>query len=219
MNIFQKIKEFVTTRQAAERYGLKVNKNGMVCCPFHNDKHPSMKVDKGFYCFACGAKGDVIHFVERMYGLSPYEAAKKLADDFQIPVESKTVKSKHHVNKKRIQKKSSYQLKQEFEKWEKYGICILSDYLHLLEEWKQQYAPRYFEDEWKDEFVEACKCREITEYYRDILLTGELEDRIDFLLNKGEEVKKIERRMEGYRRKYDEENGTSGQENGIRRCG
>lgn len=218
MNIFQKIKESVTTRQAAEMYGLRVNRNGMVCCPFHNDKHPSMKVDKGFYCFACGASGDVIHFVERMHGLSPYEAVKKLADDFRIPIESKAVKPKSQINKKYVQKKNPHQLKQEFEKWEKYGIRILSDYLHLLEKWKQQYAPRYFEDDWKNEFVEACKCRAITEYYLDILLSGELEERIDFLLNKGEEVKEIERRMEQYRRKYNEENGTGAQENGVRRC-
>ena len=48
MNIFQVVKENVTARQAAEQYGLKVNKNGMVCCPFHDDRHPSMKVDKVF---------------------------------------------------------------------------------------------------------------------------------------------------------------------------
>ena len=60
MSIFQSVKESVTARQAAEQYGLKVNRNGMVCCPFHKDRHPSMKVEKGFYCFACGAKGDVI---------------------------------------------------------------------------------------------------------------------------------------------------------------
>lgn len=46
MNIFQTVKENVTARQAAEQYGLKVNKNGMICCPFHDDRHPSMKVDK-----------------------------------------------------------------------------------------------------------------------------------------------------------------------------
>ena len=57
MSIFQSVKESVTARQAAEQYGLKVNRNGMVCCPFHKDRHPSMKVEKGFYCFACGAKG------------------------------------------------------------------------------------------------------------------------------------------------------------------
>lgn len=46
MNIFQTVKENVTARQAAEQYGLKINRNGMICCPFHDDRHPSMKVDK-----------------------------------------------------------------------------------------------------------------------------------------------------------------------------
>ena len=86
MNIFQVVKENVTARQAAAQYGLKVNKNGMVCCPFHNDRHPSMKIDKGFCCFACGAKGDVITFVADFFHLAPLEAAKKLAEDFQIPI-------------------------------------------------------------------------------------------------------------------------------------
>ena len=82
MSIFQSVKESVTARQAAEQYGLKVNRNGMVCCPFHKDRHPSMKVEKGFYCFACGAKGDVITFTGKLFGMSPYEAAKKLITDF-----------------------------------------------------------------------------------------------------------------------------------------
>ena len=95
MNIFKQTKESITTKQAAEIYGVKVNRNGMACCPFHNDKHPSMKVDKNFYCFACGAKGDVIHFAEKFFGLTPYEAAKKLADDFRVPIEMKQKKSIH----------------------------------------------------------------------------------------------------------------------------
>ena len=76
MNIFQTVKESVTARQAAGRYGFKVNRNGMICCPFHNDRHPSMKVDKGFCCFACGAKGDVITLAADLFHLSPLEAAK-----------------------------------------------------------------------------------------------------------------------------------------------
>lgn len=63
MNIFQEMKERVTARQVAERYGLKVSRNGMSCCPFHNDKHPSMKIDRNYYCFACGAKGDAVNYV------------------------------------------------------------------------------------------------------------------------------------------------------------
>lgn len=190
----------------------------MVCCPFHNDRHPSMKVDKGFYCFGCGEKGDVIHFIEKLYGISPYEAAKKLAEDFHIPIEIGKEKSKRSVKKMTLKKKSPYQLMQEFEKWEKYCIRTLSEYLHLLDEWKQQYAPRDFEEEWKEEFVEACKDREQISYYLDILLDGELGDRIEFLRDKGEEVKRIEKRMEEYRRKNNGTDGAGNQEYGIRRC-
>ena len=62
MNVFEAVKQSVTTRQAAEHYGIRVNRNGMACCPFHNDKTPSMKLDKRFHCFGCGADGDVIDF-------------------------------------------------------------------------------------------------------------------------------------------------------------
>lgn len=198
-------------------YGIKVNRNGMACCLFHNDKHPSMKMDKGFYCFACGAKGDGIHFVEKYFGISAHEAAMKLVNDFGISIESETKKSKSRFQK--IQKKNPYQLMKEFEKWEKYCIRVLLDYLHLLEKWKLQYAPQYFDDEWKDEFKDACKCKEIVEYYLDILLWGALEERIEFVMNKGKEVKKIEERLEEYRRRNDDEDGISGQSNGKRLAG
>lgn len=54
----------------------------MMCCPFHGDKHPSMKVDSRFHCFACQADGDVIDFVGRLFQLSPYKAVEKLKEDF-----------------------------------------------------------------------------------------------------------------------------------------
>ena len=57
-NVFEAVKQSVTTRQAAEHYGIRVNRNGMCVCPFHNDKNPSMKVDKRFHCFGCQADGD-----------------------------------------------------------------------------------------------------------------------------------------------------------------
>ena len=51
MNIFEQVKESITTKQAAIHYGINVNQNDMVCCPFHNDRHPSMKVSERYYCF------------------------------------------------------------------------------------------------------------------------------------------------------------------------
>ena len=83
-NIFTTVKAAVTTKQAAEYYGLKVSRNGMTCCPFHEDRHPSMKVDERYYCFGCHETGDVIDFTAKLFGLTPYEAAKKLAWDFHI---------------------------------------------------------------------------------------------------------------------------------------
>ena len=87
MNVFEAVKQSVTTRQAASFYGIRVGRNGMVCCPFHNDRTPSMKVDSRFYCFGCGASGDVIDFAALLYGLGKREAAVRLAEDFGVSYE------------------------------------------------------------------------------------------------------------------------------------
>ena len=68
MTIYGTIKAAISVKQAAEHYGLKVNRNGMACCPFHNDRHPSLKLNEDyFFCFGCGAKGDVIDLVARLF--------------------------------------------------------------------------------------------------------------------------------------------------------
>ena len=81
-NVFEAVKQSVSTREAAEFYGIKVSRTGMACCPFHDDKNPSMKVDQRYHCFGCGADGDVIDFTAKLFDLSPKEAAEKLAQDF-----------------------------------------------------------------------------------------------------------------------------------------
>ena len=77
MTIYGTIKAAISVKQAAEHYGLKVNRNGMACCPFHKDRHPSLKLNEDyFFCFGCGAKGDVIDLVARLFNMSSYEAAR-----------------------------------------------------------------------------------------------------------------------------------------------
>ena len=94
MTIYETIKAAISVKQAAEHYGLKVNRNGMACCPFHNDRHPSMKLNEEyFFCFGCGAKGDVIDFVARLFDLSSHEAAQKLASDFGLDPKPPTARS------------------------------------------------------------------------------------------------------------------------------
>ena len=89
MNVFEAVKQNVTTRQAAELYGITVSRNGMAVCPFHNDKNPSMKLDRRFHCFGCQADGDAVDFVSRLFQLPSKEAAIKLADDFGIAYDNR----------------------------------------------------------------------------------------------------------------------------------
>jgi DNA primase len=81
MEIIQ-IKENLSFTQILEHYDLKLNKNGMILCPFHEDKTPSLQVnlEKHYYkCHACGAKGDQIQFVQDYEKLSKHEALLKCA--------------------------------------------------------------------------------------------------------------------------------------------
>ena len=143
------------------------------------------------------------------FHLAPLEAAKKLAEDFQIPFFTDNAKKRNASKKKEKPKRTLYQTEKKFEEWERESIRILSDYLHLLEEWKIRYAPKTPEEEWKAEFIEACQQTEKINYYLDLLVFGELQDRIEFLLDSGKDVKKIEERMEEYRRNNKEQTGRS----------
>ncbi len=129
--LFTQVNSQVTARQAAERYGVQVNRSGMACCPFHDDRHPSMKIDERFYCFGCHTTGDVIDFTDRLFGLQPYEAAKKLAEDFGIrplpPGQSTAIP------------KLPAELSERKEEQRVLGLLI--DYERLLMKWKKEYAP------------------------------------------------------------------------------
>ena len=180
MNLFETVKSAVTVKQAAEHYGCKVNRGDMICCPFHDDRHPSMKLNRDyFYCFGCGATGDVIDFVARLFGLSSYEAAKKLAYDFGLDPDKPPAA---------VALKKPYPLARAFRNDEMHCQRVLCDYLHLLERWKVEYAPQSPEDELDDRFAEACHMIEYVDYLLDVLMFAELEQRVkavDMLLKDG----------------------------------
>lgn len=126
MDLFTQIKMGVSVKEAAEYYGLEVNRGNMVCCPFHADRTPSMKLNEDyFYCFGCGAHGDVIDLVARLFNLSSYDAAKKLAYDFGIDPDKPPAAA--------VLRKPKYPLAKAFQKEELHCQRILYDYLHLLE--------------------------------------------------------------------------------------
>ena len=170
MTIYETIKAAISVKQAAEHYRQQVNRNGMACCPFHNDRHPSMKLNEDyFFCFGCGAKGDVIDFVAKLFDLSSYEAAQKLAADFGFDPKVPTVAAMH---------KPKHPYIRQFREDEILCFRVLTDYLHLLEDWKVWYAPKTPDDDPDDRFVEACQMLERIEYLTDILTVGDLEERV-----------------------------------------
>ena len=171
MTMYETIKAAVPMRQAAEHYGLKTSRNGMACCPFHHDRHPSMKLNADyFFCFGCGAKGDVIDLVARLYDLSGYEAVQKLAADFGISTEpGQAVSASYKPKRPHIR---------QFREDEMLCFRVLTDYLHLLEDWKVRYAPRTPDEPYDDRFVEACRMHCHIEYMADVLTVGDLEERV-----------------------------------------
>lgn len=157
MNVFEAVKQNVTTRQAAELYGIPVSRNGMAVCPFHNDKNPSMKLDRRFHCFGCQADGDAVDFVSRLFQLPSKEAAMKLADDFGIAYDNgqkPTVKP--HIREPTPEQK--------YRQEEMHCYKVLCEYFHLLQKWEQQYAPQTPEDDLHPLFVEALQRKSYTEY-------------------------------------------------------
>ena len=180
MTIYETIKAAISVKQAAEHYGLKVNRNGMACCPFHNDRHPSLKLNEDFFfCFGCGAKGDVIDFVAKLFDLSSYEAAQKLAADFGLDPKPTTAAAMLKPKRPYIR---------QFREDEMLCFRVLTDYLHLLEDWKVRYAPKTPEDKLDDRFVEACQMLDHIEYLADILTVVTLEERFaleDGLMKEG----------------------------------
>lgn len=190
MSIYETVKAAISVKDAAEQYGLKVNRNGMTCCPFHDDRHPSLKLNEDyFYCFGCGATGDVIDFTARLFGLSSYEAAQKLVADFGLDPDKPPAAA--------ALRKSKYPLVRAFRQDELYCRRVLNDYLRLLEDWRVQYSPHSPEEELDDRFVESCQMLDYVEHLADILAVGELEHRVkavQMLLSDGT-ITRLEERL------------------------
>lgn len=195
LNIFETVKQSVTTRQAAERYGIKVGRNGMACCPFHKDRTPSMKVDERYYCFGCGVTGDVIDFVASFHNVGKKDAAVKLVQDFGIVYDVEQHK-KITVPDKRAVPRLFFE--QRYEQAKTRCIRVLLDYRHLLKTWKKLYAPKGEDKNWHPLFCETLQESSYIEYLLDVMLFGEAEEQVKVIAEQGRKVMEIERRIKEY---------------------
>jgi len=186
-SVFEVVKQSVTAREAAELYGIAVGRGGMACCPFHDDRHPSMKVDTRFHCFGCGADGDVIDFTARFYDLSPKEAAEKLAQDFGLSYDSKAPPRRSYVRQK-----SEAQVRKEKRE---HGWRVLTGYYHLLRKWEADYSPKTPDEAPHPRFLEAVQKKDYMGYLLDTFLDSSTEEQDQWIAEHTAEISAIERRV------------------------
>ena len=186
-NVFEAVKQSVSTREAAAFYGIEVKRNGMACCPFHDDKNPSMKVDQRFHCFGCGADGDVIDFTAKLFDLSPKEAAEKLAQDFGLIYDSQAPPRRRYVRQKTEAQK--------FREDRQRCYRVLSDYYYLLKKWEADRSPSTPEEEPHPRFVEAIQKKAYVEYLLDLFLYESEEEQKAWIAEHTAEITHLERRL------------------------
>ena len=187
-SVFEAVKQSVTVREAAQMYGIEVNRSGMACCPFHDDKNPSMKLNEEyFYCFGCGATGDVIDFTARLYNLSPKEAAEKLAQDFGLAYDGQAPPRRRYVRQKTEAQKFREDRDQSFR--------VLADYYHLLRKWETDYSPKTPEENPHPRFMEAIQKKDYVGYLLDFFLEDGPEEQKLWIAEHQSEIANLERRV------------------------
>ena len=167
---------------------VQVNRNGMACCPFHDDRHPSMKLNEEyFYCFGCGANGDVIGLTSRLYNLSPKEAAEKLAQDFGLSYDSQAPPRRQYVR----QKSEAQKFREERDR----SFRVLADYYHLLRKWETAYAPKTPEEHLHPRYMEAIHKKDYVGYLLDCFLEDNPEEQKLWIAEHQSKIAALERRV------------------------
>ena len=166
MSLYQTVKSAITVRQVGEMYGMEPDRHGMVCCPFHSDSDPSMKLnDTYYYCFGCGANGDAIDLTAKLFDLNPRQAAEKLIHDFGLDPDKPPANAIALLPPKRGLTD---------EQWADIAYClrVLTDYLDLLHDWRERYKPATPEEPHDPRFEEALHATETIEHLTDCVAFG-----------------------------------------------
>lgn len=107
MDAFRAIKEAIPMREAVVQYGFEPDRVGRICCPFHDDQNPSLRLYEGsggWWCFVCNEGGSVIDFTAKLFGLSFLQAAKKLDHDFSLGLMDGSVDPNDAVRRDKIRR-------------------------------------------------------------------------------------------------------------------
>jgi DNA primase len=173
--IAEAIKERVSMRDAIALYApTPAPKHNRIPCPVHGGKNYNLSfTDKFYHCFVCGSGGDVIHFVQHVFGIPFIAALDKLNTDFNcgaILDRRPTLREQREAQ----QRHDALMAERERQEAEKQAHEDL--YAALWNEWcrldrnRIDYAPQSTSDEWHPLFVEALHKLDYQSYLIDTLL-------------------------------------------------
>lgn len=117
-SVFDEARRRVTASEVAALNGFHPNRSGYICCPFHNEKTPSLKLypNGTWHCFGCHKGGSSIDFATELYNLTPLEAVRRLNDDFNLglPLDRPMSKAEQAEAQHRREINDTYR---QFEEW------------------------------------------------------------------------------------------------------
>ncbi len=161
MSVADEIKARLTMSEVFRGYGLNPDSRGKLCCPFHNEKTPSLGVyrnGKRFHCFGCGADGDAITFTMRYFGLGFNEALRRLNEDFSLGL----IKAGHTTRRDMLKAiEAARERKEARRKREEAAEKLTTAYWEAFDRWKgyddalRLYKPMSASEELHPLFIEA----------------------------------------------------------------
>lgn len=139
----EEIKKSYSMQDILGRYGLHPNRSGFIRCPFHKEKTASMKIYRdSYYCFGCGAHGDVFDFVSAMDNLSFRETFLELGGTYERKKETFGERmARYHAQKNRemrLKQADTLEAKRK----------LNNDLIDIYRDWYRKSAP--FSDTWTD---------------------------------------------------------------------
>ncbi|MDR2532337.1 MAG: hypothetical protein LBC82_05800 [Oscillospiraceae bacterium] len=200
ISVYNNVKEQLSIIDVAQHYGIECERSRfnsgsgrMVCCPFHDDRNPSMKLYEekngsggNFHCFGCGEHGDAIDLVSKLFNLAPLQSAEKLTQDFGLTVFGVQKQSKPSI-KKRIER-HGYVFQ------ENRAYKLLADYCDYLKQCRSDYAPKSHLEEINPLFLKSLDLEKY-QYYKDIFIDGSKDERQGFIKEFDSVLSRIEKTL------------------------
>lgn len=179
VDVFAEARRLVSAREVAELNGLHPNRSGFVCCPFHHEKTPSLKLfpDGGWKCFGCGKGGSSIDFEAALYDLNPLDAVKRLNSDFHLGLD---LERREPTPQERQQAQRRREINSAYEMFEVWRGAMLDKLTAVFRMAHLALKNCQTLDDLTEAEALAVKWQAAVEYWADCPLSGDMAIQMDF---------------------------------------